>query len=300
MNKPKIVLCNDDGIHAPGIYRLWEALHPFCDVSIVAPAEDQSCKGVGISLPKSRYIEAEKVEWADNVEAWKVFGTPADCTKFALHYLLKSSPRFILSGINDGSNAGRNVMYSGTVGAAIQATFCKVPAIAFSCMYDEGPEKFIKVQPYLAGIVKHFLSHPLPRGTLMNINFPSHETDGILGFRMAKQGRSYWDVRIGSDASLKGTRKYPMTDSWDYHDEDRDSDIHLLTQGYITCVPLHVEDLTDYTHYLKHKGIFEKLNDTFQFATPAVNAYEINQAYVNFRAAAPPLPLDTPQSDKLS
>src|SRR3989338_1263389 len=140
MNKPKIVLCNDDGIHAPGIYHLWEALRSFADIIIVAPAEDQSCKGVGFSLPKARYIEAEKVSWADNVPAWKVFGTPVDCTKFALHYVLKESPQFILSGINDGSNAGRNLMYSGTVGATVQATFCKVPAIAFSCMYDEGAE----------------------------------------------------------------------------------------------------------------------------------------------------------------
>ncbi len=297
MNKPKIVLCNDDGIYAPGIYHLWEALHPFANITLVAPAEDQSCKGVGISLPKSRHIEAEKVPWADNVSAWKVFGTPADCTKFATHYLSKTPPDFVLSGINDGSNAGRNLMYSGTVGAAIQATFYKIPAMAFSCMYDEGPEKFKKVQPYLSNIVKHFITNPIPKGTLMNINFPSHEIDGILGFRMAKQGQSFWDVRIGSDASLKGTKKYPMIDSWNLHDEDKDSDIHLLTEGFITCVPIHVEDLTDYTYYQLHKPQFEKLNEEFQFSKPSANAYEINRAYVNFRAAAPPLPLDTPPVD---
>lgn len=299
MSKPKIVLCNDDGIDAPGIYRLWEALQPFADITIVAPAEDQSCKGVGISLPKTRFIEAEKFPWPDNVDAWRVFGTPADCTKFALQYLLKKPPHFLISGINNGSNAGRNIMYSGTVGAVIQATFGKVPGIAFSCMYDEGPEKFQKVQPYVAAIVKHFMIHPIPKGTLMNVNFPSHQADGIIGFKMAKQGRSYWDVRIGSDSSLKGTKKYPMIDAWDYHDEDEESDIRLLTQGYITCVPIHVEDLTDHAHHKEHKPIFESLNEKFKFSAPE-NVYEINQAYVNFRAAAPPLPLDTPPADKSS
>lgn len=297
MKKPKVVLCNDDGIDAPGIYALWEALHPFTDVTIVAPAEDQSCKGVGISLPKTRFIEAEKYPWPDNVEAWRVFGTPADCTKFALHYLLKTPPHFIISGINNGSNAGRNIMYSGTVGAVIQSTFCKVPGIAFSCMYDEGPEKFKKVRPYIAEIVKHFIQHPIPKGTLMNVNFPSNEADGILGFKMAKQGRSYWDVRIGSDSSLKGTRKYPMIDAWDYHEEDEESDIKLLTHGYITCVPVHVEDLTDHAHHQKHKPIFETLNEKFQFSG-LPNADKINQAYANFRAAEPPLHPSTLPADK--
>ncbi len=296
MKRPKIVLCNDDGIAAPGIFALWEALQSFADITIVAPAEDQSCKGVGISLPKTRFIEAEKYPWPDGVDAWQVFGTPADCTKFALHYVLKSPPDFLISGINDGSNAGRNIMYSGTVGATIQATFGKVPGIAFSCMYDEGPEKFQKVKPYIAEIVKHFMIHPIPKGTLMNVNFPAQETDGILGFKMATQGRSFWDVRIGSDSSLKGTRKYPMIDSWDLHDESEDSDIRLLTEGYITCAPIHVEDLTDHSHQQKHKPIFEKLNDKFNFSE-AKTASDGNQAYVNFRAAAPPSPPHTPPVD---
>jgi 5'-nucleotidase len=288
MKRPKVVLINDDGIDAPGIYALWEALEPFCDVSIVAPAEDQSCKGVGISLPKTRFIEAEKHPWPNSCEAWRVFGTPADCTKFALHYLLKNPPEFIISGINNGSNAGRNIMYSGTVGAVIQSTFCKVPGIAFSCMYDEGPEKFKKVQPFVAEIVKHFMVHPIPKGTLMNVNFPSQSADGILGFRMAKQGQSYWDVRIGSDSSLKGTRKYPMIDAWDYHEEDDESDIKLLTHGYITCVPVHVQDLTDHEHHRNHKPVFETLNEKFRFSNPPSES-EIRQAYVNFRGAEPPM-----------
>jgi len=265
MKKPKIVICNDDGINAQGIHNLWEAVHNIADVTIVAPAEDQSCKGVGISLPQSRFIEAEKIDWPEGITAWKVYGTPADCTKFALHYLLDSSPDFLISGINNGSNAGRNIMYSGTVGAVIQGTFAKVPGIAFSCNYEEGPEKFKKAQPFIQAVLQHFIKHPIPSGTLMNVNFPSHETDGIKGFKMAQQGQSFWDARIGSDVSLKGTKKYPILETWDIHEEDLNSDIYLLTQGYITCVPIHVNDLTDHTHLNAHAPIFEKMNEQFSF-----------------------------------
>ena len=262
MAKPKIVLCNDDGIFADGIYQLFEALESFATLIVVAPAEDQSCKGAGISLPKIRYIEAEKVVWKNGIKAWKVFGTPADCIKFALHYLLKEQPDFIISGINNGSNAGRNLIYSGTVGAVIQATFYKIPGIALSCMYEEKPEK---AKPYIAKIVQHFLEHPMPKGTFMNISFPSEEFKTPLGFKIAKQGQSYWDVRIGSDTSLKGTRKYPMIDGWDHHQEDEESDIHLLSQGYITCTPIHIEDLTDHNYLHKNKYTFEKLNKSLFF-----------------------------------
>ncbi len=257
--KLKAILCNDDGINAPGIYNLFEALHDHVDITIVAPAEDQSCKGLGISIPRSGYIEAEKVAWANGVESWKVFGTPADCIKFALHYLVKQPPNFIISGINNGSNAGRNIMYSGTVGAVIQGTFCNVPGIAFSCTYDDDVEKFKNAQQYILKIVNHFHKHKMPKGTLINVNFPTYIEGKTVGIKMAKQGKSYWNGRIGSDVKLKGTNKYPILDSWDMHDESEDSDIYLLTQGYITCAPIHVEDLTDHIHHKQHKEEFEKV-----------------------------------------
>jgi 5'-nucleotidase len=263
MKKPTIVLCNDDSIHAPGIYELWKSLRSVATLWIVAPAEDQSCKGMGISLPRFKHIEAEKIAWEEDAEAWKVYGTPADCIKFALDYLLKEKPDFILSGINDGSNAGRNIIHSGTIAATIQATFSGVAGIAFSCMYDEGPEKFGKAAPFIPVILDHFIEHPLPKGTLMNINFPRQDKEPARGFRMARQGQSYWNVRIGSDSSLKGTKKYPILDSWDFQEEHEESDIYLLEQGFITCVPIHIQDLTDHRHQEAHKPFFEKLNTLF-------------------------------------
>ncbi len=262
MKKYSIVITNDDSFAAPGIFALYSSLSTIADVTVVAPAENQSCKGVGISLPASLLIEAEQTTWerAPEAKVWKVYGTPADCTKFALHYLCKKKPDFIISGINNGSNAGCNVLYSGTVGAVVQATFAGVPGIAFSSMWEGGDEKYEKAGIYIPSIVDHFHNHPIPSGTLMNVNFPSQHVEDIKGFSFAKQGKSFWDLRIGSDTNLKGTKQYPLVENWALHDEAIDSDIHLLSQGYITCVPLNVQDLTDHHHHQRHKADFEKLN----------------------------------------
>lgn len=262
MEKLNIVITNDDSVYAPGIRGLYKALSPIANVTIVAPATDQSCKGSGVSLPKSRTIEAEEIT-LDGIDGtvWKVYGTPADCTKFALHYLCEKDPDFIVSGINNGSNAGRNVLYSGTVGAVVQSTFSGVPGIAFSAMYDDTEDKFEKAGLFIPSIVSHFHDYKIPEGTLMNINFPSHKIDGIKGFSMAKQGKSFWDLRVGSDTNLKGTKEYPLVDGWEFMEEAPNSDIHLLTEGYITCVPIHVYDMTDHAHHDAHAPHFSKLND---------------------------------------
>lgn len=254
----QLLLCNDDGIEAPGIHKLWHSLKESADILIVAPATNQSCKGIGMSLP--HYIEAEKHVWEDGVEAWKVQGTPADCIKFALHYLCKAPPDFILSGINDGSNAGKNILYSGTVGAVIQGIFLHVPGIAFSSMYKEGDEKYAKAAHYIPAIVQHFASHRPKEGTLLNVNFPEQPKEEIQGLRMSSQGQSYWDAKIGSNPALKGTKKYPVLDSWYHLEEEEDSDIALLQKGYITCTPIHVQDLTDHVHKEEHRDRFESLN----------------------------------------
>jgi 5'-nucleotidase len=262
MKKYSIVITNDDSFSAPGIFALYNALKPIADVIVVAPAENQSCKGVGISLPASLLIEAEQTHWEDAPEAkvWKVHGTPADCTKFALHYLCAKKPDFIISGINNGSNAGCNVLYSGTVGAVVQATFAGVKGIAFSSMWDDSSDKYNKAALFIPSIVDHFYEHPIPSGTLMNINFPSHAINKMKGFSFAKQGKSFWDLRVGSDTKLKGTKQYPLIEKWDLQVEDKDSDIQLLSEGYITCVPIHVQDLTDHDHHEKHKDLFASLN----------------------------------------
>ena len=185
--KPKILLVNDDGIGAPGLKALWEALHDCAEISIIAPATEKSGAGLGITLRKPLLIEA--VAWDKATPAWKVTGTPADCVRLGISTILDSIPDLIVSGINRGSNAGKTVLYSGTVGGVIEGTLRGIPGIALSCHDFENPD-YGRTKRWISSLVAHLLEHPLPKGTLLNVNFP--DTPEILGLKLAKQGQSYW------------------------------------------------------------------------------------------------------------
>jgi len=252
--KPKILLTNDDGIHFIGLRRLWESLIDYADVIIVAPASNQTGTGLGMTLHSPVYIET--VAWEKNTPAWKVTGTPVDCIKLALSVILKEKPAMIVSGINQSSNAGRTLLYSGTVGGVIEGVFQNIPGVAFSYEGFDNPQD-VHCSKHIYSIVQHLLDHPLPKGTILNVNIP--HTDQIKGIKLARQGQSYWmdnpDARLHPD----GYPYFWMGGKWIEHAEYEDSDVALLKQGYITAVPAYVDELTDH-HSLKiHKEQFEKI-----------------------------------------
>src|SRR3990167_227935 len=184
MSKARLLITNDDGFDAPGILALVEALRDDYDCYLVAPMENQSCKGVSIALPSK--LEAAQISVEGAVAAWKVKSTPADCVKFALHYVLEKKPDLVLSGINNGWNAGRNVFYSGTIGATIQASFYHLPAIAFSSYPWLDAHDFTLEKGVVQKLTAHFLKTPIGKGSVMNVNFPSPKKK-VLGLKMARQ-----------------------------------------------------------------------------------------------------------------
>src|SRR5262245_14985477 len=129
--RPHILITNDDGIHAPGIKHLWKALQDIAQVTVIAPAAEQSA--VSLSITIRNPLKIDKVTWSEGTEVWSVSGTPADCVKLGLSVLLQNPPNLIVSGINKGNNAGRNMLYSGTVAAVIEGIMHDIPGIAFSC-----------------------------------------------------------------------------------------------------------------------------------------------------------------------
>lgn len=134
--KPHILITNDDGVNARGIWHLWNSLKDFARLTVIAPAQEQSAVGLGITIREP--LRHQKILWPGNIEVESISGTPADCIKMALSVLLDEKPDLIVSGINRGTNAGGNVLYSGTVAGAIEGTLKEVPSIAFSCYdYDE-------------------------------------------------------------------------------------------------------------------------------------------------------------------
>lgn len=253
--KPKILVTNDDGIDAPGIRHLWNAVKGIGEIAIVAPTSEKSGSGVGLTLKQPLTIQP--VKWDGETSAWKINGTPADCVRFALSVLFKEKPDLIISGINRGSNSGRNVLYSGTVGGVIEGALKGIFGIAFSCESFDQPN-YAHVESYILPIVQHFLLNPQEAGTVLNVNFPEIEGP-FKGLKLARQGRGFWAENPERRVHPDGDDYYWHGGKWVHHDEPEESDVALLKQGYITAVPIHVNELTDHQFLQKHKEHFEKL-----------------------------------------
>lgn len=255
-DRPHILITNDDGIHAPGIKHLWQALLPHANLTVVAPSLEQSSMGLSITLRHP--LRIEPTAWDHQKEGiWNVNGTPADCVKLALHTLFTKKPDLVIAGINRGSNLGRGLLYSGTVAAAIESILQEIPAIAFSSLdYSEEPN-YIELEKYIPHIVQYVLKHPLPKGTLLNVNFPEKQFGKVKGFKMVAQGKEWWaekpEKRIHP---IEGHTYYWLgSELRDYNEEDEG---FWIRQGYITAVPVQVSDLTDRNYLEAKSALFEK------------------------------------------
>ncbi len=258
MKRTKILLTNDDGIHAPGLRVLWEALKraDFADLCIVAPTSERS--GAGVSITWDRPLLIQEINHFEGTPAWCVDGSPADCVKLGMRIILEHPPDFIASGINAGSNAGRNVLHSGTVGAVIEGVFRGIPGVAFSCENGRDPN-FHVAEKYVATIVKYLLENPLAHGTLLNVNFPKVAKEKVKGFRLTKQGRGRWSEDPLLHLESEKGRSYWLGGKPDELPEDQDCDIALLKEGYMTAVPLYVHNLTDQEEWEKRGSSFQEL-----------------------------------------
>lgn len=253
---PHILITNDDGIFAPGIKHLWESLHKFASLSIVAPLSEQS--GVGLSTTIRTPLRIDHSTHFGHSKAWSVNGTPADCIKLALSVLLESPPDLVISGINRGSNAGRNVLYSGTVAGVIEGVMHDIPGIAISC-WDFYDTNYSHAVQYTPNILKYILQHSLPKGTFLNVNFPPY-AEGIKGIKFTRQGKEFW-------AENPDKRQHPAELQPYYwmgvkpalFDEEEDCDISWLRKGYAAAVPVHIGELTDHQHLRDRREAFEKM-----------------------------------------
>jgi 5'-nucleotidase len=256
MKRPNIIITNDDGIQAPGIKILWRVLQQadFADLSVIAPAVERS--GSGVSITWDKPILIQKIEWADT-PAWSVEGSPADCIKMGERVILGKKPDFIVSGINAGSNAGRNVFHSGTIGACIEGVFRGIPGIAFSCENGDNPNYHV-AEKYIVALVKYALQNPLPAGCFLNVNFPHDVQDEVRGFRLTRQGKGRWSEDPFLHIDTESGPSYWLGGKPEELEEEPDCDIAWLRKGYLTAVPLHVHDLTAREELKARKERFER------------------------------------------
>lgn len=255
-HRPLILITNDDGIYAPGIKHLWNALKDHAQLVIIGPAGEQSSVGLSITLRHPLHINP--VPWPENTPAWSVNGTPADCVKLALSVILPAKPDLVVAGINRGTNAGRSVLYSGTVGGTIEAALNDIPGIAFSCFDYDDPD-FQAAEIPIPKIVNYVFTHSLPSGTLLNVNFPSQTHGKFKGIKMTHQGKSYWAENPDQRSHpSEGHNYYWLGAKYREYDENMDGDVHHLNNGYITVVPVHIAELTDHEHLKTNRTHFEQ------------------------------------------
>jgi len=257
MAKPRILLTNDDGIEAPGLRCLYQTLAPIADVVIVAPACDLT--GAGMSVTLDSPMQIDSYSWEDGVVAWSVEGTPTDCVRAALHFLLDSTPDFVFSGVNWGGNAGRNALYSGTVGAALEASVHGVRGVALSTYYDRPgmTPDFSVAERFLPSLIDFLVGADYPSDVVLNVNFPSCPPDEVAGFRMARQGRGFWRIIHTELSNDEGTREVWTGGECALFDEEEESDIRLLEAGYVVAVPLALPEMTHDEMRSRHGKNFE-------------------------------------------
>jgi 5'-nucleotidase len=240
---PRILLCNDDGITAPGIQALAEALDGLGNLVVVAPESEQSAVGHAITVRDP--VRAHKVEFSTSsgpIPAWAVTGTPTDSVKLAYHELLDEPPDLVVSGINHGPNTAVNVLYSGTVSAATEASILGVDAIAIS-LCDWAAEDFSVAGRWARRIVRLVLRSGLPRGILLNVNVPALSADEIRGVAVTRQARSRWEEGFDERTDPADRSYYWLAGTFVDLDDGQETDTAAVEQGYVSVTPIE-HDMT--------------------------------------------------------
>ena len=251
MSSPlRILVCNDDGIDAPGIYALAVELRKIADVIVVAPDKQQSAIGHAITM--NYPLRAIPFRKNNEFFGYAVEGTPADAVKLGVRFLLKEKPHMLISGINHGSNTSINIIYSGTVSAATEGTILGIPSIAVSLTtYEEADFSYAaKVAARLALVVAE---KGLPDRTLLNVNVPALPEDKIRGILVTKQGRSTWDDTFDVRRDPANREYFWLTGRMNVIDTDPETDQIAIRNGYISVTPVHY-DLTDRRMLEEMKG----------------------------------------------
>ncbi len=234
--RPVILICNDDGVNAPGLRFLIEAVSRLGDVIAVAPTEPRSGQSSAISVNAPLRIQ-RKPDF-EMAEVYAVNGTPVDCVKLAMHTVLKDRRiDIMLSGINHGSNAGNCVVYSGTMGAAFEACMLGIPAIGFSLLHHSWKADFTQCGPYVAMITEAVLKKGLPKGICLNVNIPAKCIP--KGLMVVKSAEGYWTEEYVDYKDPQGNDFYFLSGRFvDEHPESRATDNYWLDREYVTVVPV--------------------------------------------------------------
>ncbi len=240
--KPLILVTNDDGYSAPGIRALINAVKGLGELVVVAPDKPQSGMGHAITVSATLHINEIEVE---GVKGYSCSGTPVDCVKIATNKILNRKPDMIVSGINHGSNSSINVIYSGTMSAAVEGAIEKIPAVGFSLCSHSIDADFTASIKIAREVVQEVLKTGMPDHTCLNVNIPNVEPELISGIKVCRQARAVWEEEFDERVDPQGRTYFWLTGTFINHDKGEDTDEWALKNNYVSVVPVHC-DFTDY------------------------------------------------------
>lgn len=241
--KPLILITNDDGVAAKGLQVLTQVAREFGDVIVMAPQNNAS--GLSHSIVSTRPIRAQELSREEGLTVCSCDGTPVDCVKLAVEHFCPRRPDLVLSGINHGSNSSINVLYSGTMGAAIEAVALCIPSIGFSLLNHSPQADFEPGLPFIRQIIRTTLDHRLPAGITLNVNIPRLPLEDIRGIHICHEANACWNDSFEKRIDPQGRPYWWLTGKFVCDDPSEGSDEWALAHGYVSIVPIHC----DFTHY---------------------------------------------------
>ena len=250
MEKPLILVTNDDGITAPGLRTLIHIMNEIGEVVVVAPDSPQSGMGHAITISDTLYCKKEKIDDGPQQE-YSISGTPADCVKFAVREILNKKPDLCVSGINHGANSSINVIYSGTMSAAVEAGLEGIKSIGFSLLDYSWDADFTTCKEYIRKISLNLLKEK-KENLILNVNFPSN-TKKFKGVKVCRQAKGYWEDTYDKRISPLGKEYYWLTGNFVGQEDSKETDEWALSQGYVSVVPISF-DMTSHKDIDKLKN----------------------------------------------
>lgn len=255
----RLLVTNDDGLDSPGLHKLVQTLAEMAEIFVVAPDRERSGTGHGITVFNP--IMIKRVDGVDAAQsAWMVYGTPVDCVKLGISALLPAPPDLVVSGINKGANLGWDVLYSGTVSAAMEGVIMGVPSIAVSLCLEDNAEDYGFAARFTRAVCRQLEKDGFDRDTIININVPGIPRPEIKGMRVTRLGRRQYENVFEERKDPRGNTYFWMGGDVVEEDQEPDSDVTAVKEGFVSLTPIHF-DLTDYKLVEKYRRIYHDYVD---------------------------------------
>ncbi len=254
---PIILITNDDGITAPGIKNLVEAVKDLGQIVVVAPDKAQS--GMGHAITIGHPLRMTKTNTFEGIESWQTNGTPVDCVKLAVDKILHRKPDLCLSGVNHGANHSINVIYSGTMSAAMEAAIESIPSVGFSLMDYSWEADFTTARQVIRTIVQKLLAKKQDKHLLLNVNIPNVTPDLLMGIRICRQAYAKYEEDFLERNDPHGKKYFWLTGEFKNFDKGRDTDVWALEHNYVSVVPVSI----DFTDYKQKEKLVQQWGNSF-------------------------------------